>query len=1126
MSNFDQQALKDERVILATICTSTRITMEWNNDLLDVIRRQIEVIVSENRNPQLQNILLKNITTFQSNIDNTIVHEYIHNFFPHEVFDDIRWLLWIYKRIQLIRKYFDNQEIDRIQLEGISNIDHNLYEFLKNIDFDFMSPDITNIILTQLLDILQKAQQSRTNQEQGKESENKWRERINIYRLNWKYRLEAFLSKIWLRSIFNKITEILWIWMLLSTVPIAKIASLWMKNIHIPAVSKNTVSILKNADFANSLRGHESSLVIYFDWHNFDIGENFEKQDIYWFEILNYDKLDSTLLVWEIFYRFIDNDWQKEEINFDNKFVLEDSWQQDIDHSFFLDRFDWKIDDLDNRTPIMVIQSQALKKWRNSVVIPRWYIPVISNISRELLCKAWVDYQLYCIKDTWYFYIDLGDKIDFKLKIEYRRYWDKEYNWIFFNTWNEIHLLSEMVQQSDLSDNIQLLLDASNKDQDIIQHLNDITDYLRKNFLYSTSNKDTVRQYRRYPSYIWWISYTWVWDCKNINALNIALMRILGIQSQELAWFTRNDAKYHWHGVTEVNLNGKSKIFDATPYTKKSWNKFHFPNISLPNISLPNIGETLRKFKKNTSVLSKIFLERLIRKKIERLTLYLISVNSESTLPPIYHELKRLPDIRELKDLLPSDEYRKQVNIYHKLILYIEVKISHDNRDFYWIDTWYLNDLSKKNKVIHMLKYLIWEEVVMHKLFFEIYNIYKTWDQLVQDEKYLLLASIKRLYPNIDIWKLDTKISQLWLAWIYTTMICLSDLDDLDYIEYCFYPRLDTSKLHTTNEEISDSYSSYREKNTRKAYEKKIADTRRSLEARLLNWHESIEQDILKQLYNTTMEQVESSMYQIQIEMWTWILGGRLSVIHKIIDGELRLNSNSEDTINKYIDTYWEDDFIRIIFLIITKDRTVEQYHNILSREDIFENPLHLLWIYHLLEYDMGPRIWAHMLSSKHPLDRFDWIKDHIRDILLCYWENNSTFILELFKKWIHDKWDREIVWNALKNISKWTLEDYELWLNVFIDDAINSMLYTSHRNISWSHESNSWLQDPLMIQNDIFSHISWHILRKYYRNMRKKLRKNNNLTEKEHNILWKRIQYLELYVFRTHGLFFGKITT
>jgi hypothetical protein len=358
--------------------------------------------------------------------------------------------------------------------------------------------------------------------------------------------------------------------------------------------------------------------------------------------IINYHKLDNTLLVWEVFFRLKWTKRQKENINHNNQHVLETNQDglYSQDYSFFLDKHKREIHyEKENDYPTLVLDTWSLTKGFNSIVCPRWYIPMLSLSTKQSLQEQWIIYKLYCIKNLGYYYLKLDKVPNWIVDVHYVRYGDRDYNGIFFNTlenqWSEWHqninsLLTEKILDiSDVPENIQGVINEQSKIRDAKTLCEFSTKFLSDNFLYSKESWNTTQQYTQHSSYMSGIAHVGIGDCKNVNSLNIWLLREQNIQTQECAWYVRwNENNYEGHGVTEANIEDKCLLLDATPSkeaeSKKEENekkeKKDNESLSLMKTFIAELAENInKKYKKRMTWLKakeKIDTELFIQKNI------------------------------------------------------------------------------------------------------------------------------------------------------------------------------------------------------------------------------------------------------------------------------------------------------------------------------------------------------------------------------------------------------------------------------------------------------------------------------------------------------------------------------
>lgn len=313
-----------------------------------------------------------------------------------------------------------------------------------------------------------------------------------------------------------------------------------------------------------------------------------------WVEIRNVDSLNDRLLISDIVNVFKGSNWLKEWIDHKNSHVFESislvSWNHDFTHTkdygFFFDEFWWDFhkNNDESKIPILIIRKWILNVWNNLIIVPRWFIPVFTDWTIEYFKKENISAKLYCIKNLWIYYLKLSKIPIFDIEIKYMRYWDPNYDWIFFNTKKNNKnkkdvdnlLLASMISSVEIPPEIMdFLMSIKWKPLDEILIL--LKDYLRKEFMYSYYYWDTVPNYRKFSNYISGIAYTKVWDCKNVNSLFIALLRFLWIKSQgNMGYCAKGSVwEFEWHFTTEVNVDWKLKLVDATPSLLYDHDEFH-----------------------------------------------------------------------------------------------------------------------------------------------------------------------------------------------------------------------------------------------------------------------------------------------------------------------------------------------------------------------------------------------------------------------------------------------------------------------------------------------------------------------------------------------------------------------
>ncbi|MCX6825246.1 MAG: hypothetical protein NTY80_03385 [candidate division SR1 bacterium] len=297
-------------------------------------------------------------------------------------------------------------------------------------------------------------------------------------------------------------------------------------------------------------------------------------------EIRNYGNLHSNILVGEVFFRLEGTKRLKEKIDHKNKHILERNNKEMVirDYSFFLSQNNRELRNLPDEKyyPTLILSKGSLTKGINSIVCPRGYVPVLSQKAKEIFQEQGIKFELYCIKNLGYYYLALDKVPSGDIGIHYVRYGDKNYNGIFFNTpknqgtqgYKNIEnlLTAKIVNKEELPESIQTVIDEQGGLENPESAGRHSTNFLSSKFLYSKYRDNTVDQYKKHPSYLAGVAHTGIGDCKNINTLNIALLRQQNIQAQECAGYVKSGEGYEGHGVTEANIEGKCLLLDATPH--------------------------------------------------------------------------------------------------------------------------------------------------------------------------------------------------------------------------------------------------------------------------------------------------------------------------------------------------------------------------------------------------------------------------------------------------------------------------------------------------------------------------------------------------------------------------------
>jgi len=1154
-----------------------------DEDILKTIGNQIQSL-NDSNNDSKTKIIWKNISTVEKNLEEIVYKSFIKQLkrkIDIKRANDFMDIIDNYQKLWDIKKYYKNGEINMEEIHALEWKDRSLYALIEEIKFEIFSTDFEELTIKKLELLLDEDKKEKEKLERLKhEAESKHEKDLrrkefleNIYgilnesKAMLKKAITAVLAAIaWFLYMFTVKPVQSWFDVTKKGVGITKkwynsAKKRWSKaKSKIVSVISESIKkrwgLLGNTRFASSLRDMMTPRNIMSRvWHNFILKKKktLESQTISWFEILNYDNLDSRLLVWETFYKFRDGDWEAWQEDFSDVFSLQNSSKQKTDHSFFLDRFDWSLEEFNKKTPIMRINPWILREGRNSIVTPRGYLPVISKDSIERLKAFWISFDLYCIKENGYFYLDVSEEIKFDLYIEYRRYWDREYNGIFFNTDSE-ELKYPMVDKTDLPEEIIELLSRKNEQEidnnsdilddirfhirdggDRVGMLQDIAMYLNSTFLYSTLYKYTVKEYDKFDDYISGIAHTKVGDCKNVNSLNIALYRLLGEQAQELAWYVKNDEKYSGHAITEVNIDGKSKLVDATPSKKKSdpqaaSGSSVSSSISLPKANLPGIkiGNLFSKFDFQLLNLPNVFIERYIEKTINKTRSYIsYEVDGKmENMKNFAYVLNRIPNIKNLKNKVPLSEYREELEKYYKIVHLMELKISNHDFKFHVLDK-DVDNIVKESKAMSLLEDITWKKILRHELYYHVYSILDP----SRSSSYHLLEALERMFMHMKSKSLSKKINALWLDWIYEVLIPRDKLKEKTYVEYCFYPYDLDLQWEVSSEELWSWYKWYDQQEHEMEVYKSHIKVRKDISSAL-----SLK-PYLKNIFSDIMLYAQN--YWIILNSWTsWsILDSRLNII-----SEWTYALNTGIHIDKYVRQYWEDGFIAKIRLLSEDHNSkIWVYQTVLSHSKFLEDIDNIIFLHQVLRKDIkqaqdnyaqtyaeSPRQLNRMVIDGKESINFDAKPTYLRernyeldnkyiselnsyldmklkvDILMSYaLEDNPKKLIEACEWNVWEK-ERLFILSSLWKINSQNLRDYQLWLDLLID----------RHNEQYSRETYGLIKDtPLHLE------LNWRVpflvLKKYHKNLLKRLKSLGENDNKSRRIIEERIRFLQEFMFR-----------
>ncbi|EKE29166.1 MAG: hypothetical protein ACD_2C00212G0006 [uncultured bacterium (gcode 4)] len=590
-------------------------------------------------------------------------------------------------------------------------------------------------------------------------------------------------------------------------------------------------SILENWAFSKELRNWFNS-----KWH--DIEQDLtsgKKENLSWIRVFNYDRLNSRLLVGETFTEFQGHKWKKEKIDFSSVHVLESynsktSESSPADHSFFLERFSWSLEEQSPEAIIMCMSFKILRWWRNSVVCPRWYIPILTRQSRENLANSWISYKLYCVKEFGYFYIDISKKPEYNLEFEFRRYWDEDCNWIFFS-WDsgkEKQRLSEpFLTEWELPDDLRLFFEASSYLSDE-EFMAACVGFSKENFKYSLTYETTL-EHQKHGTHLSWVAHSKVWDCKNVNSLFVWLARMRDIRARILAWYveTQNEM-FEWHGITEVDYWWKCKLYDSTPWDHL-WDSFNGQSetdkiIERIKDKIDAISEIIKNWASKinfTYIMEKleeklsILLAMKITQKKKQLEIFLINKTWWSNiLPSISYDLMMLPDPTLLSKHTSMEQYKAFLKTYLSILTSIEYKIKN-------LDIWYVGNSEsverKKSRmdILRKISDVVWVEL-HYEAYMQMYfrsvsmldemnaSPWSTVRQLfwitevssVIKKQYFMetlrkLLEMNNMNPNVieeKLSRLDRILLYLWLEMVHETMVDFKELDNSDFIKCVYLP--------------------------------------------------------------------------------------------------------------------------------------------------------------------------------------------------------------------------------------------------------------------------------------------------------------------------------------------------
>ncbi|MCK9272408.1 transglutaminase-like domain-containing protein [Candidatus Gracilibacteria bacterium] len=416
-------------------------------------------------------------------------------------------------------------------------------------------------------------------------------------------------------------------------------------------------------------------------------------------DIINYDKLKNGLLVGEIFIDFKKYKWEKENIDFSDIHILESFDNNsnsgvDGDYSMFLDRFKWSLRAPTDKPTIMILDNNNLRKGRNSIVCPRGYLPILTAETKELLDEKGISYKLYCIKELGYFYLDLTEKPDFPIKIEFRRYGDEKSYGIFFSKENSESIgkhLNQFLSREELTQEIIDFMDSTKNLSDD-EFMKAFVTYFKENFLYSKTG-DTSKEHQKYKTHLSGVAHTKKGDCKNINTLAIGLARLRKIKSRLLAGYVDNgEGGYGGHGITEVDFGGKCRIYDSTP-SKQAPEEEKEPDLIESTIERIKeiIGDSMISLKNNLKKVNvrliveelekrfSILLARRVLAKKEQIEIYIARKNNGNYLNVINYDFMMLPNPIEMSKTLRVEDYYKFLKRYLVILNKIEAKLFSGN---------------------------------------------------------------------------------------------------------------------------------------------------------------------------------------------------------------------------------------------------------------------------------------------------------------------------------------------------------------------------------------------------------------------------------------------------------------
>ena len=1018
------------------------------NDIKKVILNQLQSLRLNNihSDDKYRQLVWNNIETLKSSMLVGLPTVFLRDtlrWFSQENKDAFRNVIDTFKTLEslkvnrdiALKKFSSYQEY--LTSKGLPKTAMDIF---KATNFDIDSTEIIESLWKLLLDILKR---QRIEDEYLKRKEDRKKQASWI-----KNKFLEMLDTVSLK--FESLARAVpWVLVLILSFPLLLSSAILWK-LGFKSIFKK---LLQNKGFQNSLRSMESSILrnwsISYKWHSFNLRRSLESQTIQGFEIVWYENLDSRLLVWEVFYRFKNQDWVKERSDTPDIHTLHDNNLREPDHSFFLDEFNWEIDD--DADAVITIDPGVMLAGENSIVVPRWYIPLISKDTLEHLHHEGIEYSLFCTKDTWYFYIDVSEKINFQFSLWFYRYWDKDVDGIFFgaNSHRSECLLDSMIDTKDIPEGIKGILNQEESSD--MRKIRDLCSYLWQNFLYSTEYEDTVKQYKAYSWYLEWISQIWIWDCKNVNSLNIALIREIWYGAQELAWYVQWDEwQYNWHAVSEVNLGWKSKIFDATPSRKKEKNTKKRDHTS-PSWSIEAIQDLKESIKWKVSELEKFFLtlstyflEKKVKAYLTNLQEFFFFKEEETrNYPSLANYIATFPDISILRKKMSSKDYRSSLEEFFGSLTVIVNSISKRNEKEILDSMKDIESILSKHYAIRLLNTITKINVSLED-FYSLYIDFKSRNTSGYTNKSMIFCIIlEKLWVDSEL--TSKLIEQLWYNWIYEVLVD----ESVTKISDVFYVTFDTPGV-----DILDEENNIHDYDSKKDHEELQSMIDGINDVSSLRPGDIFPLNTLKYMLSGLVQSHQMDWEYLPLQLFR----ERRNILIEFIDKvrNWKTLEECEYDVLSYMRENGVDNFIKLLKFYCQWSRNSIDYKMLLLDDIFLHDPENIIFLYQLVRNDISNIDTDSLRQSgfanfrwirEHNLElkELRWVRDNIFARLKDIWESNPHILFDLYH--IQEKYtdnDKLLFIKALTNIDSLDKSDeeyvFQAWLNMLPDSWICNM--------------------------------------------------------------------------------------